>query len=174
MHEAFFKESQKSPIPSNSLFESKQLDTPKLQPSNHGLDTGIVELAAVVGSRKDRHNLPAREELVAVLLKGRSWEFPTIRGTLFWVLIVRILFFKGTILRSPIFGNSELVRAHICQSTTPQDLHCSCWLLYVSKKKLNLQVLVNLTPIHGTFRGWKQQCTFLGLGLRVFGFSLSM
>ena len=37
------------------------------------------------------------------------WEFPKIRGTLFWVLITRIILFRViTTLGTLIFGNSRL------------------------------------------------------------------
>ena len=36
------------------------------------------------------------------------WELPKIRGTLFGVLIIRILLISGTILGSPIFGNHHV------------------------------------------------------------------
>ena len=38
----------------------------------------------------------------------RIWEFPTIRGTLFWGPYNTDPTFSGTILGSPIFGNSHI------------------------------------------------------------------
>ena len=53
------------------------------------------------------------EELVGVwdfkrLGLGFIWEFPTIRGTVFWGPYNKDPTIQGTILGSPIFGNSHL------------------------------------------------------------------
>ena len=37
---------------------------------------------------------------------GTIWEFPKIRGTLFWVLIIRILLFRVLFLGGPLFAET--------------------------------------------------------------------
>ena len=39
------------------------------------------------------------------------WEFPTIRATLFWVLIIRILYYLGYYIRVPYFRKVSCMHA---------------------------------------------------------------
>ena len=51
------------------------------------------------------------KSLVFTVRLPAIWEFPKIRGTLFWVLIIRILLFRVLYWGPPIIGNSHMVRA---------------------------------------------------------------
>ena len=49
------------------------------------------------------------------------WEFPKITGTFFWGPYNEYPTLEGTILRSPIFGNSHVDVAEGCAECTIKD-----------------------------------------------------
>ena len=55
--------------------------------------------------------IPKESNCTGLLMSNKQqiWEFPKIRGTLFWGPYNKDLTIKDTILGSPIFGNSHIV-----------------------------------------------------------------
>ena len=81
-----------------------------------------------------------------------GWEFPKIRGTLFWGPSNKDPTIYGAILGSPIFGNSQMASKHGLQQkkcpSNPTELHtlrvCCSSCCYNPEEDMSLILLLQL------------------------------